>query len=302
MNAHLSDRAVIFGEVLFDCFPDGQMVMGGAPFNVAWHLKGFNKDPLLISCLGADEYSKKVLARMQAWGLDTRGIQQNKAYPTGQVEISLTPHGQPSFSILPDQAYDFIDSNQVKKIVSVQKIALLYHGTLAARNKSSMQALTYLRKQYHNNIFVDVNLRQPWWNQRLVKDLVQASRWVKLNDDELFTLSENKQQNINSLASAYKKNYSIKQLILTLGEKGALLCDESSIYKGTPVMVHKIMDTVGAGDAFSAIIILGVLNGWSAGLAMPRALEFAALICGQRGATLMDRNIYTELIHKWEAG
>jgi fructokinase len=301
MNNQTEARPVIVGEVLFDCFPDGSVVMGGAPLNVAWHLHGFGADPLLISRLGTDDNGQAVIDKMTAWGLDLTGIQRDTEHPTGRVEVSLNDEGQPEFSIVPDQAYDFIDADEAERIVASRAVALLYHGSLAVRNPTSRQALMRLRRQYSDRIFVDINLRAPWWDEALVDELVNGARWLKLNDVELSRLSDNSKRPQEEQARDYAGKYDLQQLILTLGDKGACLVETDTIIRGEPVAVTRIADTVGAGDAFSAVTILGILKNWPSTDIMPRALEFAALLCTVRGATLPDRDIYRNLLEKWGA-
>ena len=105
---------VIFGEVLFDCFDD-EAVLGGAPFNVAWNLRGFGLDPVLISRVGADGRGEAVRTTMGSWGLDARGLQTDTGRPTGMVTITLEG-GEPTFAILPDQAYDRIDAGEAEPL------------------------------------------------------------------------------------------------------------------------------------------------------------------------------------------
>ena len=115
-------RPVLFGEVLFDVFPPGTQVLGGAPFNVAWHLQGFGLRPLLISSVGADDRGKQIKKRMQEWGMETSGLQTDEQHPSGIVQVSFN-NGQPSYEILSDQAYDFIKTPQSDNV----DIGLLYH-------------------------------------------------------------------------------------------------------------------------------------------------------------------------------
>jgi len=292
-------RPVIFGEVLYDCFPDGSVVMGGAPLNVAWHLKGFGMNPLLISRLGKDDNGDQVVARLEEWGLDLAGIQHDSTHPTGRVEISLNETGQPEFDILPHQAYDYIEAQAASEAVSSQQVAMLYHGSLAVRNADSMHALSWLRREYSKKIFVDINLRVPWWDHGVVDELVTGAHWLKLNDDELIRLAGTDRESLENSAIEYANKYKLRYLILTLGDQGACVIENGHIIKGDPVKVSEVADTVGAGDAFSSVTMLGILQGWPAAAILPRALEFAALLCTNRGATLSDPAVYTELLDKW---
>ena len=136
MAEHLSPstqpRPLVFGEVLFDCFPDGQEVMGGAPFNVAWHLQGFGARPLFVSRIGEDARGARVRAALGAWGMDDSGLQRDGRLPTGVVRIALDGPRH-SFDILPDQAYDHIDRAAAVAAARSVTPALLYHGSLATR-------------------------------------------------------------------------------------------------------------------------------------------------------------------------
>jgi fructokinase len=129
---------LVFGEVLFDEFPDGTRVLGGAPFNVAWHLKGLGVDPRIVSAVGDDTAGREVLERMEAWGLDASGIQVDTEHPTGRVLVTTGP-GDNRFEIPLGQAWDAIDRRQAERAVR-ETPPLLYHGTLALRSDASWRA------------------------------------------------------------------------------------------------------------------------------------------------------------------
>lgn len=288
-------RPVIFGEVLFDSFPDGSVVMGGAPLNVACHLKGFGLDPLLISRIGRDELGQQILTTIRAWGLDESGIQQDDKHPTGRVEVTLF-NGQPSYAILPEQAYDFIDSAAVDVLTQQNVVALLYHGSLAIRNAVSRTAINTLRNKKYRR-FVDINLRAPWYETSNVGEWLDDATWVKLNDDEFVELSQSDISAAN--VQSYSRQHQIDNMILTLGEHGAQIHTGDNTVSGEPVKVDAIADTVGAGDAFSSIMLLGILSGWNFTETMPRALAFAAFLCTVRGATIKDKTIYRAFKEQW---
>ena len=289
-------RPVIIGEVLFDCFDDGREVLGGAPFNVAWHLHAFGLDPLLISRVGQDEHAAQIMQAMDSWDMDCAGIQQDGLYPTGQVRISMQGH-QHRFEILPDQAYDRIDAEQAQSILTEQPIALLYSGSLIERSPVSRNAVAALLNQNPPH-YVDVNLRQPWWQRRDVLRLLQGVRWAKLNEDELQELGFAGETSI--AAQQMREQFGFELLIITLGESGALLCSETGLTEGEPVPVPHLVDTVGAGDAFSAVTILGLLRGWKKEVMLSRALAFAASQCEVQGAIRQDRDFYRQWLARWE--
>ena len=123
---------IIFGEVLFDCFPDGNIVLGGAPFNVAWHLQAFGVSTLFISRIGDDYYGNNIKEAMQNWGMDLSGLQLDSEHPTGVVNDNFI-NNEPHYEIVENSAYDFIQSS---RLPSLKKDAILYHGTLALRSQS----------------------------------------------------------------------------------------------------------------------------------------------------------------------
>lgn len=295
-------RPVIFGEVLFDCFEDdGTDVLGGAPFNVAWHLQGFGLSPLFISRIGDDERGRQVQRAMREWGLDSAGLQVDPRHPTGEVRIRLDA-GQPTFNILPEQAYDFIDAGPALATLC-EPPALLYHGSLAARHNVSAATLSTLRAQLQAPVFVDVNLRAPWWDRPSLAEHLQGARWVKLNDSEVAEVSGGSPLDDTALleaADALRLENRIDALIVTLGERGAIVLDRKGVWRDRPPPLTDIADTVGAGDAFSAVAIIGLLRGWDPPQILERAMAFAGAICQVRGATVADTDFYRAQQKNWD--
>jgi len=300
----LSGRPIIFGEVLFDQFEDGAAVLGGAPFNVAWHLQGLGLAPLFISRVGSDAYGRRVMGMMQDWGMDVGGLQVDDEYPTGTVQVKLC-EGQPEFTILPDQAYDHIERDAALHAAGGEPCSLIYHGSLVARAAVSQQTLQALCADTMLPKFVDINLRAPWWNAAQVRDLLHNTTWVKFNDAELAALSGREQipqAELADAAAAFRRQYNLELLIVTLGDQGAFMVTPTTVVNGAPVQAVKLMDTVGAGDSFSAVTILGLIQGWPLERILDRALEFAAAVCGIRGATTDRRDFYRTYLEKWQHG
>ena len=295
MNNNIPLRPLIFGEVLFDCFEDGNRVLGGAPFNVAWHLQAFGQAPLLVSRVGNDSLGCRIRSAMQDWDMDCTGLQLDSVHATGTVQVTVNA-GEPDFDIVSDRAYDFIDHNTIPSLGSV---SLLYHGSLALRNPVSRNTLTALGQHCNAPVFVDVNLRSPWWDKDAVRLLLRNARWVKLNADELRALapaggSEEKQ--IERLQS----RYGIEQLFVTRGEKGAFArTSTGGFYQVKPSGDLDIVDTVGAGDAFASVLLLGLTNNWPLPLLLERAQAFAGAVVGVQGAVVHDREFYKPFLNAW---
>lgn len=287
---------MIFGEALYDYFEeDGKNLLGGAPFNVAWHLQGFGMNPIFVSRVGMDDAGKRIKLSMENHGMNTTAIQTDHDHPTGKVNITLSD-GQPTFEILDKQAYDYIDSASLPDI----KPCLLYHGSLGIRRPASASALTYIIKTHSPPVFLDVNLRYPWWNKQDLLALLKRANWVKINDDEINALVNG---NASPLDKAFnlRQQYDLELLILTEGKKGALAIDRvGQAYSVNPDIETSVVDTVGAGDAFAAVCITGIICEWPVQETLDRAQAFASLIVQQRGATLSDTFTYKNLLHEWQ--
>lgn len=285
-------RPLIFGEVLFDCFPDGSRVLGGAPFNVAWHLQALGFSPLVVSRVGADAAGDEVLQAMRDWGMDVSGVQRDPHRPTGRVAVTLEA-GQPSYEILPEQAYDHIAPP-----AGSPPVALVYHGTLALRAAPARRALDHICAHSGAPVFVDVNLRAPWWTAAAVGELLDAARWCKLNDHELATLAGPGEP--VSAARRLIAHHDLAHVFVTLGAAGAFsLTADGLLANMAPDRNVAVVDTVGAGDAFAAVLIAGLLDGWPLPLTLDRAQQLASAVCGQRGAVPTVPDLYRSLLSRW---
>ena len=289
-------RPLIFGEVLFDHFPDGTAVLEGAPFNVAWHLQAFGLNPLLISRIGDDDRGVTVKQAMQKWGMDCAGLQTDRVHPTGTVTVTFTD-GEPAYDIVDPVAYDFIDVSLIPPLAGSW---LLYHGSLALRHDSSAAALAYLKSRYDHTLFVDINLRAPWWQRERIIDLIDGADWVKLNEEELAEIepqARSHQDRVQQLSKLI-----CEQLVLTGGEQGASAISpaDGSRITVAPEKDMPVTDTVGAGDAFCSVLVAGRLLNWPLDVSMSRAQQFASAIVGIRGATSQDRSFYEHFTHAWD--
>jgi len=288
-------QTLIFGEVLFDRFPDGTEVLGGAPFNVAWNLHGLGFEPLLISAVGDDDLGRRILTAMQSWGMDRSGVQVKASHATGIVNVGLEG-GEPSFDIVAERAWDEISFEDVPRL---PEIALLYHGTLALRQKASAAALGELTRHVRAPVLVDVNLRKPWWNRGQVLSLLSTAELVKMNEAELLALVPGK-ESLSSRARELVESYQPELLCVTRGAAGAVaFAGESTLRVAPPEKKTPVCDTVGAGDAFAAVLIVGHLNGWPLELTLSRAQALASEVVRLRGATTVDPDFYRRFREEW---
>jgi len=294
-------RPLVFGETLYDHFPDGTRALGGAPFNVAWHLRGFKATPLLITRIGKDPQGREIQDRMAEWGMDPLGVQVHPDRPTGKVTVELEG-GEVRFHIEAQQAYDEIEARKLPDPDTVAAVGLLYHGTLAMRSPVSRDALTLLREGAAAPVLVDINLREPWWTRDAVAWALEGAHWAKMNGHEAASLTgvpADNDEAILEAAGRIRHRHRIRHLIVTLGSRGALGLDSGGTVWQDGVEVEDMVDTVGAGDAFSAVVALGIHLAWPMDLILRRAAAFAADVCRIRGATANDPDLYARHGRNW---
>ncbi|AHE99744.1 PfkB family carbohydrate kinase [Thioalkalivibrio paradoxus] len=296
MTRNAGGRPVIFGEVLFDSFPEGADILGGAPFNVAWNLRRLGAEPLFVGAVGADALGDRVRAAMAAAELDAAALQVVPDAPTGRVQVTLHA-GEPSYEILPDQAYDRVDPAGLQQAVP-DAPALLYHGSLALRAEPSRSACAWLAERARLR-FVDVNLRRPWYRPDSVLEWLQHADYVKLNRDELRELVAGT-DDAARVATLIEQAAIGGAVILTAGEEGAaIVTPAGKRFEAAAAVVDDLRDPVGAGDAFASVVMLGILRGWSWPATLERALDFAARVCTLQGATTTDPSFYAAAREAW---
>ena len=292
----MSGRPCIFGEVLFDDFPDGRRVLGGAPFNVAWHLQALGEWPFFISRVGTDSKGTAIHTAMQGWAMDTSGLQTDGRLPSGRVQVRIA-NGEPAYDIIHPAAWDAVEPP-----ATVPAISLLYHGTLALRDATSRLAWQHLRDSQPAVVFVDVNLRSPWWRREQVLQDISGAHWVKLNRDELDLLAPGEAV-ARKRAEALIEDMGLRGLLLTDGAHGAeVFTAAGERWEARPAENIAVVDTVGAGDALTAVMVLGLLRNWPLEVSLERAQGFASALVGQRGATVMDPNFYAPFVAQWLTG
>lgn len=301
-----SIRPYLFGEMLLDCIDGLPAEVGGAPFNVAWHLRAFGINPYMVSRIGNDAMGQQLQESMSHWQLDERYIQLDPSAQTGQVSVEIVD-GDARYNIHQPRAYDYIDASSLPVLTQND---WLYHGSLALRGDTSMAALNKMIGAGVCKRFIDVNLRDPFWSKEGVLETLQQAHIVKLNEDELSILSEGMptenyqdaycqwQQQALSLKDAM----AIHNLLITRSDKGAVLFAECGQVFSTEPRQNRgpVNTTIGAGDAFSSVVFLGLLFGWDWQCSLDRAQDFASFIVSQPGATCANKSIYKDFATLWD--
>ncbi|MCI5126521.1 MAG: carbohydrate kinase [Candidatus Electrothrix sp. AR5] len=285
----------IFGEVLFDTFPDGTAVLGGAPFNVAWNLTAFQAGPKIITAVGNDAPGQVIQERMHGWQMNCEHLAVVPEYPTGKVTIHLI-NGEPSYTIEENQAYDNIPLDCLPERTE----GFLYFGSLALRTAHNRTVLAELRKRHQGKIFIDINLRPPFWDKDSLLALVQDAHWLKMNEAELALIAEGKGADMESQAQQLKADYDLDGIVVTCGSRGAFaLGPDNKPMQVKPKQAEEVEDTVGAGDAFTSVLLLGLVRSWPLQDILKHAQQFASSVVGIQGAVSTDSNFYQQYLQSW---
>ena len=281
-----------FGEVLWDCLPHG-LFLGGAPFNVAYHLKQLGHEPLMVSALGNDWLGEQTLKRIRARGLADDLIHIDDELATGTVDAVLDAKGNASYVFADPAAWDRLPDNEAVQVAAKKSSALVF-GSLALRHEGNRVLLHKLLAQRHWLRVFDVNLRAPYDQLPLVLELARSADVLKLNATELLRLTGHPVKGeadaqaalLQKSIAALQKLTGCQNICVTRGSHGALWLLEGKQYPAiTPPIT--VRDTIGAGDAFTAALIDGLLD--SALKQVPeklltRACTLGAFVASQDGA------------------
>lgn len=272
-----------FGEVLWDVFPDHQII-GGAPLNVALRLKSFTKNVSIISAIGNDNLGEQLLTYLDSNNLTSKYIQTNNNYPTGQVLVTLDQNGSASYDIKNPSVWDFISTNQ-SNIDLVKTSDVFIYGSLVCRNSTSKNTLFTLLEHAKFKVF-DVNLRAPYYEFETLFKLMDFADFIKFNDEELELISKEINTGFSTIEDnmkAISNTFNASHVCVTKGDKGAILLVNGKFYESKGYKV-KVKDTVGAGDSFLATLIYQIQSFGNYEKAIDYACAIGALVAGSNGA------------------
>jgi len=284
----MNQDVISLGEVLWDLFPEGAQ-FGGAPANFASHAAHLGASVSMFSAVGDDELGRKAVATLNSFNVDTTCIQTIAGKPTGTVGISLDDAGKPTFTIHQNSAWDFLTWDNAWE-QRLQAADVVYFGTLSQRvdpARGAIRRAVQTAAAAGAMRIVDINLRAPFYNAELVRDSIGLASILKLSLDELadvcnaFELPEpgSPSEAITQLRAAA----GLELVVMTNGADGAMLATEDDVIQqpGIPAVV---VDTVGAGDSFTAAFITGLLRGEPHHQILENACKLAADVCSHAGA------------------
>lgn len=278
-------KLVGLGEILWDVFPDGS-VLGGAPGNFAMHVNSLGMEGYAVSTIGRDNLGSSVKDIFQERGL--KSCLTEVDHPTGTVVVTLDEEGKATYDFTKNSAWDYITLSPDAKSLASECDAVCF-GSLGQRSTISRDTIyrfLKLTKKSCIRIF-DINIRENYYSRDIIEGSLEHANVLKLNDEELPLITEmlSLPENEDECLKLLKSRYSLDLVIVTKGADGSRLyrseTDDSFVVPGKTVVV----DTVGAGDSFTAAVAVGLLSGDSLQDINVRANEVAAYVCGQKGGT-----------------
>lgn len=270
------------GEILWDMLPTGK-ALGGAPANFAYHAKRLGEDGWAVSAIGNDALGREIMEIVMEKGL--RNLISVTSRPTGTVQVSLDAKGVPSYTIMEDVAWDNISFTPQMAALASRADAVCF-GSLVQRGNSRDAVLRFLRAMRPGALRVfDINLRQHYYSKEVIEASLELSDILKINDEEIRIVANlfNLTGDDTAACRALIERYGLKLVILTRGADGSevITADEA-----IPQAVGQVevVDTVGAGDSFTAAFVVAYLRGDSLADAQRLANETAAYVCSCKGA------------------
>lgn len=283
-------RVTAIGEILYDIYPDEKR-LGGAPFNFIYHIWKFLGKANFISSVGEDENGKEILNRLNEIDFPTSHIAVDPAHPTGTVNVTLDKNKAPHFEMSGYNCFDYFVLDEKSTKLIEEETDILYFGTFGQRNETARRTIqsTFGKKLKY---FCDLNLRHEFFSKEMITESLRTSNVVKINNSELeiiktyFDLSSENNLAIMDIID----RFSLDLISVTMGSDGAIISDgrQMNSYKSKPATV---VDTLGAGDAFSAILCLGYLYTMELSEINKVANEFALDVCVTSGA-LPSNSVY----------
>lgn len=299
----MSVKVIGIGEVLWDLFPSGPQ-LGGAAGNFACHAQALGARAQIISRVGTDALGGEVLKRFEAMNFPLHAIQIDPEFPTGTVDVKLDAGGVPQFTIHENVAWDQLFATSIA-LNEISTADAIYFGTLAQRSpvsRAAVQHLLAVAPKDSLKIF-DVNLRQKYYSREVIEQSMNLANMLKLNDQELLILAEmfelkgTPQLQIQQLVDRFDLNV----VALTRGAEGSVVYSQGHWSEMAPASVQ-VVDTVGAGDSFTATLTMGLLYKMNLDETHRLAAAVAGYVCSQPGATppLPDsfRRKFAEKNHK----
>jgi fructokinase len=273
------------GEALFDLFPDGAR-LGGAPLNLAVHAHLLGNCGVVVSRVGPDDYAQCVLDELRRRGMPVDHIQVDSTRPTGTVRVDVDPHGEPTFTITNDVAWDYLEFDAPGEDLARRCNAVCF-GTLAQRNPQSRSAIhRFLESAGQAMRLFDVNLRQQYFDRPTLRRSCELATAMKLNRAEVDVVGEmlGVGTGQEKVSGVLLERFDLDWVAVTRGAAGVAIYADGRMHEADPVPATPGGDAVGAGDAAGAALLHGAVRHWPWARTARLANTLGAHVASQAGA------------------
>ncbi len=277
-----------FGEILWDLLPD-HTALGGAPFNFVYRVNSLGDTGLMVSRLGSDDLGRQALDKVSSLGMETKFLQIDQKLPTGTVKVSFDENNNPDYLIVPDVAYDRIELTD-DLVAAAETADCLCFGTLVQRSAKTRRTLEQLIATAAKSVkLLDINLRKKCYSPATVSSSLENADILKLNADEVLEVAQMVGVNsgpIPDICRDFMEKYSLGYCVVTLDHKGAFAISNQGQKVYVPGFKVKLVDSLGAGDAFTAGFIYSLIRDKTLAEACELGNILGAIVCTQKGATV----------------
>ncbi|MGC1421457.1 MAG: carbohydrate kinase [Terracidiphilus sp.] len=280
------------GELLWDLLPEGPR-LGGAPANFTVMAGRLGNHSAILSRIGRDDLGREAVHRLDPLPADTSFLQIDPAHETGRVTVSFK-HGQPEYTIHHPAAWDSLELSDEWVRLAERADAICF-GSLAQRSVESRQTIQTLAAQASSRCvrIFDVNLRPPFYSSEVIQESLELATVVKMNDAEvpqvmaLLGMQADDDSTVGSLRLSAERLLvefpTLQTVAVTRGGQGSLLVTRQEWHQhpGFPV---KVVDTIGAGDAFTAAMTHYLLRGADLPVLNEAGNRWGSWVASQSGA------------------
>jgi fructokinase len=287
---------VVIGEILIDIFQDYERI-GGAPFNFAFHLKKLGFPVCFFTRVGRDRHGERIIDMLEKNGFNLADVQMDSRYPTGTVRVDLDQQGIPQFDICVNAAYDQLDLSIADGSVA-DGAEMIYFGTLLQRTDAACRQVQRFLSHTNEGArhFCDINLRPPHVNPDALAGSLHHADLLKVNESELVDIRRAFDGPVAAcdVMPWLMETFTIGAVSLTRGSRGSVFYSQDGPITSPTVPSPSIVDTVGAGDGYAAILAAGCIRQVPWAETLHQASVFASRICGIAGAVPDDDAFYDD--------
>ncbi len=275
------------GELIWDLLPQGKQ-LGGAPTNFAYIARLFGEEAVSASRVGADAFGREAIERLNGAGISTRFVQWDDFHPTGTVAVTVDDEGEANFCVNQNSAWDYLEWTDDWAKLSARCDAVCF-GTLGQRHAQARSTiLRFLKEMRADSLRVfDVNLRHSFFNKEMLYSSLELANVLKLNSDELPRLAsmlDLEYTDARETALRLIEGFDLRLVAVTRGARGSLVVSRDKVCEHNGYKV-RVVDTIGAGDAFAAALVHKLLRNASIEEASDAANRTGAWVASHAGAT-----------------